>query len=287
MVTRRVLRRQLRLRPEESVNEILLYILAVAARKYDIRIHCFQFLSNHFHLVFSYTRKRLPRFMQYFDGLVGRALNCHQGLWETFWAPGSYNSLHLTDDETVLRYMLYVLTNAVEAGLVKSAKEWPGLKILPHEIGHSIRARQPGSFCDPNGPLPEGVTLKTCMPRMDSMSSEKAQARLSSAWKLREETIREDYKAKGRSFLGARKVCKQSPLDYPKGGEPRRNMNPRVTAVNKWTRLEKVKAMVKFVADYTAAMAAFCSGDRTVTFPSGTYEMHVLFGACCEDPVPT
>ena len=48
MVTRRILRRQLRLRPEESINELLLYMLVVAAEKYGIKIHCFQFLSNHF-----------------------------------------------------------------------------------------------------------------------------------------------------------------------------------------------------------------------------------------------
>ena len=49
MVTRRILRRQMRLRPEKAINELLLYMLVVAAAKYEIKIHCFQFLGNHFH----------------------------------------------------------------------------------------------------------------------------------------------------------------------------------------------------------------------------------------------
>ena len=64
MVTRRILQRQLRLRPEEPINHLLLYMLVVAAEKYGVKIHCFQFLSNHIHVILTYTKKRLPRFMQ-------------------------------------------------------------------------------------------------------------------------------------------------------------------------------------------------------------------------------
>ena len=105
----------MRLRPEKAINELLLYMLAVAAAKYETKIHCFQFLGNHFHIIFSYTQKRLPKFMQLFDSQVGRALNCYQGMWETVWAPGSYNKIDfLNDDETTFKYLLYVLANVVD-----------------------------------------------------------------------------------------------------------------------------------------------------------------------------
>ena len=206
MVTRRILRRQMRLRPEESINKLLLYMLVVAAEKYGIKIHCFQFLSNHFHLILSYTQKRLPRFMQLFDSQVGRALNCYQGMWETVWATGSYSKIDfLDDDETLFRYLLYVITNAVEAGLVKSAKDWPGLKILPHEIGtRSIRVKRPDFFSDAGGDMPEVAVLTTSMPPMRGMSEKQARAKLSSDWKKRERTIQAARKDEGKPFLGAR-----------------------------------------------------------------------------------
>ncbi len=135
--------------------------------------------------------------------------------------------------------------------------------------------------------MPEIVVLTTSMPPMRGMSEKQARARLSSDWKKRERTIQAARKAEGKPFLGARRICAQSPLDYPRGGEPRRNMNPRVASVCKWTRIEKIQRMVAFIVEYSAALESYCRGDHTAIFPSGTYEMHVLFGAPCRDPVPT
>ena len=45
--------------------------------------------------------------------------------------------------------------------------------------------------------------------------------------------MRAARKAEGKPFLGAKKICAQPPFDYPKGGEPRREMNPRVASVCK------------------------------------------------------
>ncbi|MGE3166533.1 MAG: transposase, partial [Planctomycetota bacterium] len=192
MVTRRVLKRQHRLRPSREVNQLILYLLAVAAERYSVRVHAFQVLSNHLHLVVSYSGKTLPKFMQFSGSQVARALNCHQGQWETVWAPGSYNKLDfLRDRATIFKYMLYVLTNVVAAGLVRSAKEWPGVKILAHEIGRrSWQVDRPDFFFDAEGGMPESVVLETSMPRIPGLSAEEARGQLIADCRERERTIR-------------------------------------------------------------------------------------------------
>jgi hypothetical protein len=45
-------------------------------------------------------------------------------------------------------------------------------------------------------------------------------------------------KEHGGRFLGAVQVLAQKPTDRPTSGEPRRGLNPRVAARDKWKRIE-------------------------------------------------
>lgn len=84
LVTRRCAQRQFLLRPSPITNGVFLYVLAVAARRFGVRVHAFCVLSNHFHLVVTDIEARLPAFEQYLDSLVARALNACFGRWEAF-----------------------------------------------------------------------------------------------------------------------------------------------------------------------------------------------------------
>jgi REP element-mobilizing transposase RayT len=54
---------------------VVLYVLAVAARRFGVLVHAFCVLSNHLHLLVTDPDARLPAFMQYLDSLVARAVN--------------------------------------------------------------------------------------------------------------------------------------------------------------------------------------------------------------------
>jgi putative transposase len=93
-------------------------------------------LSNHVHLVVTDTRGQLPRFMQYLDSLVARAVNASLGRFERFWAnDGSYSAVEPIDPADVVGKIAYVLANPVAAGLVRRAAQWPGLWTAPEQLG--------------------------------------------------------------------------------------------------------------------------------------------------------
>jgi len=127
LVTRRCSERRFFLRPSYRTNAIFRYILAVAATRYDVRVHAFCVLSNHFHLVVTDPHARLPEFHRYLDALVARATNCSLGRWESFWDPDGYSAVRLESNADVMEKMVYVLANPVAAGLVRHGREWPGL----------------------------------------------------------------------------------------------------------------------------------------------------------------
>ncbi|HSN89827.1 MAG TPA: hypothetical protein VLS93_01250, partial [Anaeromyxobacteraceae bacterium] len=165
LVTRRCAQRQFLLRPSRTVNEVFLYLLAVAAERFGILVHAFCVLSNHVHLVVTDPNARLPAFQQFLDALVARALNAYLGRWEAFWAPDSYSAVTLVLPDDVVEKAAYTLANPVEAGLVRSGDLWPGLWSAPERVGgEAFEVRRPKHFFDEKGQLPEKARLKLTPP---------------------------------------------------------------------------------------------------------------------------
>ncbi len=84
--------------------------------------------------------------------------------------------------------------------------------------------------------------------------------------------------------MGATKVLAQSPFDSPRQPEPRRQMNPRVAARDKWRRIERLRSLGDWLKDYKDALGRWVEGVRDVLFPAGTYWMRVHHGVECSAP---
>ena len=63
--------------------------------------------------------------MHWLDTYVAKCMNAHLGRWESFWAPGSYSVVHAVDAAAVIERLVYTWANPVDAGLVRTAREWP------------------------------------------------------------------------------------------------------------------------------------------------------------------
>jgi REP element-mobilizing transposase RayT len=283
LVTRRCAQRQLLLRPSALVNGIFLYVLAVAARRFGVRVHAYCVLSNHFHAVVTDPDARLPAFEQYLDSLVARAINASLGRWESFWAPASYSAVALASPSDVLDKAAYVLANPVAAGLVERGGDWPGLWSAPELVGAApIVARRPTTFFRATGYMPETVELELTAPPCFASIAE-FRDRLVDALAVLEEQTRREHSSRGRGFLGRARVLAQKPTARPAPGEPRRNLNPRVGARDKWKRIEVLARLVEFVERYRKAWRARRAGLADVVFPRGTYLMRVAHGVACAD----
>jgi putative transposase len=103
LVTRRCTQRRFLLRPSPIVNKIISYCLAVAAQRYGVRLHVVMFLSNHYHLVLTDVRGELPKFMEWLNRYIARALNATMGRWENLFDNSKYSCVHLADEGAVSR----------------------------------------------------------------------------------------------------------------------------------------------------------------------------------------
>jgi REP element-mobilizing transposase RayT len=278
LVTRRCAQRQFLLRPSRTTNDVFLYLLAVATRRFRIELHAYCVLSNHFHLILTDPGARLPAFHQFLDALLARALNAALGRWETFWAPDSYSAVALASPADIVDKAGYVLANPVAAGLVQSSRSWPGLWSPPERMGsEAVVVRRPKHFFDARGSLPETATLELTAPAgFDSAEAFRNRAAIALA--EREEQAVSDHRGR---FMGVARVLAQKPTARPAPGEPRRKLNPRVAARDKWKRVEVLGRLVEFLRSYRAAWRARSDGAANVIFPCGTYLLRVVHGVPC------
>ncbi len=284
LISRRCSERRFFLRPSRAVNEIMRYVLAVAAQRYGIVFHAFCVLSNHVHISLTDVKGNLPAFERYLDSLVARSVNSLHGRWESFWAPGSYSAVALTSPQDVLAKCAYVLANPVAAGLVRRGSEWPGLWSAPDQIGAGpILVKRPKHFFRVDGPMPETASLElVCPPGFASVEDFRQQ--LTAAVAALEDEAAAELASSGRSFLGVARVLAQRPGDRPASVEPRRGLNPRIAGRDKWKRIEAISRLKSFLADYRVAWREYTRGLRQTVFPHGTYWMRVAYGVRCAAP---
>jgi REP-associated tyrosine transposase len=282
LLTRRCSERRFFLRPAKSTNEIFLYVLAVAAQRYKVRVHVVCVLSNHYHILITDPYARLPEFEQYLDALVARATNASLGRFEGFWAAAtSYSAVGLAGPEDVVAKAAYALANPVSAGLVQTGSEWPGVWTPPGQLGSGkLVARRPKVFFRDGGDLPAAVELELTVPPGFASAAE-FRGRVTHALGALEKKIRRERASERRGFLGRARVLAQKPFARPAPGEPRFGLNPRVAAMDTWKRIEAISRLKEFLTEYRAAWLQLQAGVVEVLFPPGTYHLRVMHGVRC------
>lgn len=105
--------------------QTLLDLLDENARKFDVAIHAYVLMSNHFHLLATpQTLEGLPQMMQAVGRRYVRYFNDAQKRTGTLWE-GRYKSTLIQADRYLLACMVYIDLNPVRAGLVAQARDYP------------------------------------------------------------------------------------------------------------------------------------------------------------------
>ena len=105
--------------------QTMLDLLAENARKFDVAVHAYVLMSNHFHLLATpHTADGLPQMMQAVGRRYVRYFNDSQKRSGTLWE-GRYKSTLIQTERYLLACMVYIDLNPVRAGLVAQAGDYP------------------------------------------------------------------------------------------------------------------------------------------------------------------
>lgn len=138
--------------------QTMLDLLDENARKFNVAIHAYVLMGNHFHLLATpQTADGLPQMMQALGRRYVRYFNDSQKRTGTLWE-GRYKSTLIQTERYLLACMAYIDLNPVRAGMVMQARDYPwsshahyvGLRIdkllTPHalvwDLGNTPFARE-------------------------------------------------------------------------------------------------------------------------------------------------
>ena len=108
----------------EADYEALLSMLDENARKFEVELHAYVLMTNHFHLLATPgTLTGLPSLMQAVGRRYVRHFNQAQGRTGTLWE-GRYRSTLIQADRHLLACMVYMDLNPVRAGIAQSPTDY-------------------------------------------------------------------------------------------------------------------------------------------------------------------
>jgi putative transposase len=109
----------------------LLDLLEESAKKFDVAVHAYVLMSNHFHLLATpQTEDGLPKMMQAVGRSYVRYFNDAQGRSGTLWE-GRYKSSVIQSERYLLACMAYIDLNPLRAGLVAAPQDYPWSSHMP------------------------------------------------------------------------------------------------------------------------------------------------------------
>ncbi len=121
-ICRRIEGRRFLLRPDDELNQLFTYLLAISAEEFGVEVHVATVMSTHFHLVATVPEENVSDFMHRLDMRMARALQVlRRYVRGVVWEPGALSIVELKTTEAVTEQIAYAIANPVKAGLVKSA----------------------------------------------------------------------------------------------------------------------------------------------------------------------
>ena len=291
LITRRCSERRCFLRPDTETNNAFIYCLALAAARAKVDVIFVCAMSDHHHVGIYDREGEFPVFIEHFHGLLARCQNVHLGRFESLWSSDPTSVVELVEPQDILDKTAYALANPVAAGLVATAEEWPGVNSFQAMVANQpLNATRPKHFFRPKGGQPESVTLPMARPReFADLSHDQWVQLITDRVREHEARHRQQREQAGRQFLGRKAVLEQDPLASPKSEDPHFNLNPRVAAKNKKTRIQTLRRNSGFLSRYRQAFKDHVADIANVLFPFGTWWMRKFARVACEraEALPT
>ncbi|HKI06031.1 MAG TPA: hypothetical protein VKK31_28895, partial [Thermoanaerobaculia bacterium] len=245
---------------------------------------------NHFHLLLDVDDARqLSNFMRFLNSNLARELGRLVGWRDKIWAR-RYQAIVVSGEESAqIDRLRYGLAHGVKEGLVEKASEWPGVHCVRALVdGEAVEgtwfdrtqeyaARRRGEDFDRLRYSTTEVLALSPLPCWKNLPEETRRKLIAELVVEIETEAAARREQSGSQVLGVSAVLAQQPLDHPQ--RSKKSPAPLFHAATKAVRQELYEAYGWFVAAYREAAEKLRAGDRTVSFPLGSFPPALPFEA--------
>lgn len=281
-ITTRTLHGRLLLRPSRPLNDAILAVLGRALARYEVRLHAFAFLGNHYHLIASVADGReLASFMGFVNRNISVAVGRLHDWCGAMWSR-RYRCIPILDEASQVMRMRYVMAQGCPEGLVASPLSWPGVHCARALVGterlcgvwlnrsglyHARRDRS-GHVDESEFQTRYDIVLSP-LPCWAGLSADEWRNTCVEMVADIEDEARRLNTALGRVPVGAAFVCAQRPHSRPRSRK--RSAAPLVHAASRRARELFRAAYRAFVDAFREAADRLRAGDRLTVFPEHAF----------------
>ena len=101
-----------------------LEILCIACKLYDVQLHAYVLMNNHYHLLIETHKENLSKFMKHINASYAMYFNKKNKRSGHLWQ-GRFKSWYVTDEAYLYTLANYIGHNPVKAKIVKKAEQYP------------------------------------------------------------------------------------------------------------------------------------------------------------------
>jgi putative transposase len=287
-VTARTVQSRFLLKPAAGLREIFVGILARAAERYDVEIHAFVCLSNHFHLLCSPAdAHQLAAFMCFVSTNVSKEAGRLHG-WRGPLLQRRYQAILVSDEELAqVARLRYLLAHGAKESLVARVADWPGAHcaaaLLAGEAAAGVwvdrtqqhAARHRGEDA-PDCDFATSYRLELApLPCWRHLTPERLRHRIAELVEEIEAEALARHRREGTCALGVVGVLRQDPHDRPRRSS--HSPAPFIHAACKRTRQERRAVYSEMLTAFRAAAERLKDGCRDVVFPGGCFPPSLPF----------
>jgi REP element-mobilizing transposase RayT len=281
-VTNRCLEAMFLMRPDRDgeAQRICLACLAWAAKKHQIEIFAYVFMSNHFHLLVRALNRNLSAFMRDFQRELAARLNRHRGRTGTVF-PRPYDAPKVIGDEMFLEKLKYIVNNPCLSGLVRHPKDFPGVSSwTSHQTGEAqvgrlidykeLRRLRRKKAATPRAKAMRHDELELAKPPIWADKTDaQVQALVTELLEAQATKLQEERARKRQKVMGPKRLMGFSFRHIPKS--PKRS--PRVKCLSHDLKKKKayIQARQGTVDAFKRAMGKWQNGKTRARFPAGTF----------------
>lgn len=282
-VTCRCFQARYLLTPSDTLNDLVLGVLARAQRLTEIAVIAGSVLGNHLHLlVDTEDAKQLADFMQFVCGNIAREVGRLHGWSGKFW-DGRYKAVPVSDEEAAqVARLRYVLAQGCKEDLVLRPQDWPGINSVRAILSgrdlkgtwidrsrlYEARRRKKARVRAQDFHETETLRLSP-LPCWKHLSPEEYRSRVRDLVKEIEREAKSRHAAAGSSPKGRRAVKAMNPHHRPKN--PKRTPANLIHHVKRKAKDVYLAAYRIFVTAFRAAAARLKKGDPSPGFPEGSF----------------
>ena len=271
------------LRPSEELNDIFLGVLGLAQKRHAMPLCGVVVLSTHFHLLtIPRDPEHLADFMEYLNTNLSKEIGRLHG-WKGHLWHDRYHHVPVSNEETMQIHRLrYLLAAGVKEFLVDRVAQWPGVHSAAALTKGEALAGHWYSRSKEYGDRQRGK--KNVDPRKHASAQRVSLSPLpcwkhlpEKIWRRHVEELVAEIDAEGakkrrrtgRCSLGVERIMGRKPTRRPR--KVKKSPRPRyhATAAREFQRWREALGMV--IKEFYDASGLWRSGDRSVTFPEGTF----------------